>query len=87
MNGAAWGSLTVYENINGEVAIVGVGETAQTASSGRDPLAMAAEAIAAALQDAGLMPDDVDGLMLRGGMADQFTAADFQAHFGTTKPL
>jgi acetyl-CoA acetyltransferase len=63
------------------------GETAQTASSGRDPIAMAAEAIAVALDDAGLQPEDVDGLMFRGGMADQFTAAAFQQYFGTTRTL
>jgi acetyl-CoA acetyltransferase len=80
-----WGKLTPYEDVRGEVAIVGVGETAQTASSSRDPIAMAAEAIAAALEDAGLRPAEVDGLMFRGGMADQFTAAAFQEYFGTTK--
>jgi acetyl-CoA acetyltransferase len=87
MSSAEWGTVTPYKPVRGEVAIVGIGETEQTASSGRDPLAMAAEAIAAALQDAGLRPDDVDGLMVRGGMAGQFTAAAFQEHFGTSKAL
>jgi len=87
MNARSWGKLTPYEDVRGEVAIVGVGETAQTASSGRDPIAMAAEAIAIALDDAGLQPEDVDGLMFRGGMADQFTAAAFQQYFGTTRAL
>jgi acetyl-CoA acetyltransferase len=87
MRSADWGDVTPYETISGEVAIVGVGETEQTASSGRDPLAMQAEAIARALQDAGLRPEDVDGLMFRGGMGDQFSAEAFHEYFGTTGEL
>jgi acetyl-CoA acetyltransferase len=82
-----WGGVTPYENVSGEVAIVGVGETAHTASSGRNPIDMAAEAIQAALDDAGLRPDQVDGLMFRGGMKDQFGADDFRRHFGADRPL
>lgn len=82
-----WGGVTPYENVSGEVAIVGVGETAHTASSGRDPIDMAAEAIRAALDDAGLRPDQVDGLMFRGGMRDQFGANDFHRHFDASRPL
>jgi acetyl-CoA acetyltransferase len=44
------------------VAIVGIGRTSFTRKSGRTTLAMAAEAGRAALSDAGLKPDDVDGV-------------------------
>ena len=43
-------------------AIVGIGRTAYTRSSGRTGLALAAEAIRAALDDAGLKASDVDGM-------------------------
>ena len=44
-------------------AIVGVGETEYSRGSGRSTRAMAVEAIRKAIEDAGLMPRDVDGLM------------------------
>ena len=43
-------------------AIVGIGRTAYTRSSGRMGLALAAEAIRGALDDAGLVASDVDGM-------------------------
>lgn len=43
-------------------AVVGIGRTAYTRSSGRTGIALAAEAVRAALDDAGLTPDDVDGI-------------------------
>jgi acetyl-CoA acetyltransferase len=43
-------------------AIVGIGRTAYTRSSGRTGVALAAEAIRAALDDAGLVASDVDGM-------------------------
>ena len=43
-------------------AIVGIGRTNYTRSSGRTPLAMAAEAVRGALADAGLTSADVDGI-------------------------
>ncbi|MEV4432130.1 lipid-transfer protein [Streptomyces sp. NPDC049585] len=45
------------------VAIAGIGATAFTKDSGRSELALAAEAVRAALADAGLAPADVDGLV------------------------
>jgi len=44
-------------------AITGIGHTALTKASGRTPLALAAEACLAAIDDAGLEPRDVDGLI------------------------
>jgi len=43
-------------------ALVGVGATAYTRASGRSVLDQAAEAVAAAICDAGLTPGDVDGM-------------------------
>ncbi len=43
-------------------AIVGIGRTAYTRKSGRTGISLAAEAIRAALDDAGLSPSDVDGM-------------------------
>ena len=47
----------------GSVAIAGVGETDYSRDSGRTELALALEAILAALADAGIEPSEVDGLM------------------------
>ncbi len=43
--------------------IVGVGETAYTRSSGRSTRSMGAEAVRNAMRDAGLGPDEVDGML------------------------
>ena len=45
------------------VAIAGVGETDYSRNSGRTELALALQAILAALDDAGIEPSEVDGLM------------------------
>ncbi|MGW5646685.1 lipid-transfer protein [Saccharopolyspora sp. NPDC003752] len=49
--------------ISGEAAIVGIGATEFSKESGRSELQLAAEAVRAALADAGLEPSDVDGLV------------------------
>jgi acetyl-CoA acetyltransferase len=77
------GIATPLENVSGEVALVGVGESEHTRASGRDTRAIAAEAVERALADAGLAPGDVDGLLHSGGIPEQFDAAAFHAHFGT----
>lgn len=82
-----WGESVPLEDIRGEVAITGIGETAVSGPSGRDPRQMALEAVAAAIDDAGLQPGQVDGLMVCGGVADQLRPEDFHAHFGTSHPL
>src|SRR6478735_2523840 len=46
----------------GRAAIVGIGATDFSKDSGRSELRLAAEAVTAALADAGLTPADVDGL-------------------------
>ncbi|HSB94808.1 MAG TPA: thiolase family protein [Spongiibacteraceae bacterium] len=87
MSKPAWGGVTPYSNINGEVAIVGIGECSHSANSGRDPVQMGIEAVTRALDDAGLRPDQVDGLMFNGYMQGQLDAAAFHKHFGTSHDL
>lgn len=47
----------------GRAAIAGIGATGFSKDSGRSELALAAEAVRAALDDAGLAPGDVDGMV------------------------
>ncbi|WP_068269258.1 lipid-transfer protein [Aldersonia kunmingensis] len=48
--------------LSGKAAIVGIGATDFSKDSGRSELRLAAEAVSAAIADAGLTPADVDGL-------------------------
>ena len=48
--------------LNNEAAIVGIGETEYSKNSGRSELALACEAVASAIRDAGLSPSDIDGM-------------------------
>jgi len=82
-----WGAAADLEDISGEVAIVGVGETAFTGASHRNNKAMALEAIEAALQDAEVSPDSVDGLMVSFGIAEQLTPQDYRDYFGTEQDI
>lgn len=50
-------------NISDKAAIVGIGNTEFSKDSGRSELSLAAEAVKAALDDAGLKPSDVDGMV------------------------
>ena len=79
-----WGRATALEAIPGEVAIAGVGEADHTKASGRTHQQIAAQAIERTLADAGLEPDDVDGILYSGGMGAEFTERDFHTHFGTS---
>lgn len=49
--------------LGGQAAIVGIGATEFSKDSGRSELRLAAEAVSAAIADAGLTPADVDGLV------------------------
>lgn len=51
------------DRLGGLAAVVGIGATEFSKDSGRSELALAAEAVRAALADAGLTPADVDGLV------------------------
>ncbi|WP_369207926.1 lipid-transfer protein [Streptomyces sp. PU-14G] len=56
-------SLHAADALGGRAAVVGVGATPFTKDSGRSELALAVEAVRAALDDAGLTPGDVDGMV------------------------
>ena len=58
---------TSPKHLAGKYAIVGVGETAYLRGGGRTTWAMATEAIANAMADAGLTMDDVDGMLSYSG--------------------
>ena len=50
-------------SLPGNCAIVGIGQTEFSKESGRSELQLACEAVSAALDDAGLAPSDVDGMV------------------------
>jgi acetyl-CoA acetyltransferase len=78
-----WGFASRLDDVSGQVAIVGVGEADHSKASGRSSQQIAAQAVERALADAGLEPEDVDGLLYSGGLPGQLDAAGFHAHFGT----
>ena len=81
-----WGSAQEYEDISGQVAIAGIGESDHTKASGRTVKEIVGQAVQRALDDAGLTPGEIDGLML-GGLPGQFDAAAFHDYFGTSHDL
>ncbi|MEU5899884.1 MULTISPECIES: lipid-transfer protein [Streptomyces] len=56
-------SIRSRDRLGGKAAIVGIGATEFSKDSGRSELKLAVEAVGAALEDAGLTPDDVDGMV------------------------
>ena len=50
-------------SLSGKAAIVGIGQTEFSKESGRSELQLACEAVKAAIDDAGLRPDDIDGMV------------------------
>ncbi|MFI1014445.1 lipid-transfer protein [Streptomyces sp. NPDC020965] len=56
-------SIRRKDGLGGRAAIVGIGATEFSKDSGRSELKLAVEAVRAALDDAGLSPADVDGLV------------------------
>ncbi|MER5883795.1 lipid-transfer protein [Streptomyces sp. NPDC001941] len=56
-------SVRRADGLGGRAAIVGIGATEFSKDSGRSELKLAVEAVHAALDDAGLTPADVDGLV------------------------
>jgi acetyl-CoA acetyltransferase len=49
--------------VRDKTAIVGIGQTEFSRNSGRPEQSLAAEAILAAIQDAGLTPAEIDGMV------------------------
>ncbi len=58
-----WGYSGELENVSGEIAIVGVGDAIYQRASGKNANEIALDAIERAIADAGLRPDEVDGIM------------------------
>ncbi|MER5307056.1 lipid-transfer protein [Streptomyces sp. NPDC002773] len=56
-------SVRTRDGLGGRAAVVGIGATEFSKDSGRSELSLAVEAVRAALDDAGLAPADVDGLV------------------------
>ncbi|MCX5387666.1 lipid-transfer protein [Streptomyces sp. NBC_00083] len=56
-------SVRGADSLGGRAAVVGIGATEFSKDSGRSELKLAVEAVHAALDDAGLAPSDVDGLV------------------------
>ncbi|MCP3818025.1 lipid-transfer protein [Streptomyces sp. A3M-1-3] len=56
-------SVRTADSLGGRAAIAGIGATVFSKESGRSELALAVEAVQAALADAGLTPADVDGMV------------------------
>lgn len=56
-------SVRRADSLGGKAAIVGIGATEFSKDSGRSELKLAVEAVRAALDDAGLAPADVDGMV------------------------
>ncbi|TQK53169.1 acetyl-CoA acetyltransferase [Streptomyces sp. SLBN-118] len=56
-------SIRSRDTLGGRAAVVGIGATEFSKDSGRSELKLAVEAVHAALDDAGLSPADVDGLV------------------------
>ncbi|GHD84928.1 lipid-transfer protein [Streptomyces naganishii] len=55
--------MSAGDGLGGRAAIVGIGATEFSKDSGRSELRLAVEAVRAALDDAGLAPGDVDGMV------------------------
>src|SRR3954466_578239 len=83
---ADWGHASDFDDVRGEVAIAGIGETAYTKASGRTAREIGIEAAERAIADAGLEPADIDGLTWSGAFAD-FDVDLFREHFGTTHDM
>ncbi|HEY5015067.1 MAG TPA: thiolase family protein, partial [Acidimicrobiia bacterium] len=86
MSTADWGHATALDDVSGQVAIAGIGETAYTKASGRSAREIAGEAAERAIADAGLEPGDIDGLTYSGAFPD-FDVAAFHQHFGTSHEI
>jgi len=81
-----WGHASDYDDVRGQVAIAGIGETEYTKASGRTAREIGIEAAERAIADAGLEPSDIDGLTWSGAFPD-FDVTVFREHFGTTHDM
>ncbi len=67
-------------SLQGTCAVTGVGETRYSKASGKSVAALQMEASLAAIRDAGLKPQEIDGIIVYGSMA--VVAEDFVTSFG-----
>jgi acetyl-CoA acetyltransferase len=81
-----WGWASDLDDVRGQVAICGVGESDHSKASGRTTHQIVGQAVERALADAGLEPTDVDGLMFI-PLPEQFDVAAFHEHFGTSHDM
>ncbi|MGI9590767.1 MAG: thiolase C-terminal domain-containing protein, partial [Myxococcota bacterium] len=81
-----WGRGVPYDPIAGKVAIVGVGEAEHSKASGRSAREIAGQAIERAIEDAGLLPEEIDGITFSRGIAP-FDAKCFHERFGTSHAM
>src|ERR1044071_1647064 len=65
-----WGYASDFDDVRGQVAIAGIGETEYTKASGRTAREIGIEAAERAIADAGLEPSDIDGLTWSGAFPD-----------------
>ena len=78
-----WGFAAELDEIGGRVAICGIGDSDYTKASGRTTTEIVLQAVERALDDAGLEPGDIDGIMGIPTMGDQVDDVAFHKHFGT----
>lgn len=76
----SWGRILPMDDVSGALAIVGAAEADQSKASGRTPRDIAFSAASRAIEDAGLQPSQIDGVMC-GPNPDQFDAAEFRRRF------
>ena len=82
-----WGHASELDDVRGEVAIVGIGETAYTKASGRTAREIGAEAAERAIADAGLGTRPTSTGSRGRARSPTSTSAAFHEHFGTTHDL
>ncbi|MCU1456377.1 MAG: Transporter [Actinomycetia bacterium] len=85
-HGDGWGRAVDLDDIGGQVAICGIGESSYSRASGRTATEIALDAATRAIEDAGLEPSDIDGLTWS-QFAPALTAEIFHDHFGTSHEL
>ena len=81
-----WGYAAELDDIAGEVAIAGIGESAYSKYSGRTAREIAIDATERALDDCGLRPEEIDGLTYSASFPG-FGVAEFHEHFGTSHDI
>ena len=82
-----WGFAGELDDISGRLAIVGVGDAIYRRASGRTATEIALEAIERATADAGLHPDQIDGIMQSPFVGTPLTAEAYREHFGTKQGI